>query len=154
MRSSSKIKVTHILTDSNIGGAGRLLRYFLEEADREQFEYSVILPEDAALIPEIEALGVALENAKAALEKADKDGMTELTAAINEAYDSLDAAIKAVQKELDDAKAALEAKDAELTEKTDSLMAFVTVVCVIAVVSLVGSGAFIIWFFVDKKKKI
>ena len=55
MRSSSKIKVTHILTDSNIGGAGRLLRYFLEEADREQFEYSVILPEDAALIPEIEA---------------------------------------------------------------------------------------------------
>ena len=54
---SAKIKVTHILTDSNIGGAGRLLRYFLEKADRERFEYSVILPEDAALIPEIEALG-------------------------------------------------------------------------------------------------
>ena len=63
MRSSSKIKVTHILTDSNIGGAGRLLRYFLEEADREQFEYSVILPEDAALIPEIEALGVPVVTA-------------------------------------------------------------------------------------------
>ena len=55
MPSSAKIKVTHILTDSNIGGAGRLLRYFLEKADREHFEYSVILPEDAALIPEIEA---------------------------------------------------------------------------------------------------
>lgn len=63
MRSSSKIKVTHILTDSNIGGAGRLLRYFLEEVDREQFEYSVILPEDAALIPEIEALGVPVVTA-------------------------------------------------------------------------------------------
>ena len=58
MPSSAKIKVTHILTDSNIGGAGRLLRYFLEKADRERFEYSVILPENAALIPEIEALGI------------------------------------------------------------------------------------------------
>ncbi len=58
MQSSAKIKVTHILTDSNIGGAGRLLRYFLEKADRERFEYSVILPEEAALIPEIEALGI------------------------------------------------------------------------------------------------
>ena len=58
MQSSAKVRVTHILTDSNIGGAGRLLRYFLEEADRERFEYSVILPEDAALIPEIEALGI------------------------------------------------------------------------------------------------
>lgn len=58
MQSSAKIKVTHILTDSNIGGAGRLLRYQLEKADREKFEYSVILPEDAALIPEIEALGI------------------------------------------------------------------------------------------------
>ena len=63
MRSSSKIKITHILTDSNIGGAGRLLRYFLEEADRDQFEYSVILPDDAALIPEIEALGIPVVTA-------------------------------------------------------------------------------------------
>ncbi len=58
MQSSAKIKVTHILTDSNIGGAGRLLCYQLEKADRERFEYSVILPEDAALIPEIEKLGI------------------------------------------------------------------------------------------------
>ncbi len=58
-----KIKVTHILTDSNIGGAGRLLRYQLEKADRDRFEYSVILPEDAALIPEIEALGIPVVTA-------------------------------------------------------------------------------------------
>ncbi len=63
MQSSAKIKVTHILTDSNIGGAGRLLRYFLEAADRDRFEYSVILPEDAALIPEIEALGIPVVTA-------------------------------------------------------------------------------------------
>ncbi len=53
-----RIKVTHILTDSNIGGAGRLLQYQLEKADHNRFEYSVILPEKAALIPEIEALGI------------------------------------------------------------------------------------------------
>ncbi len=60
MQSSAekRIKVTHILTDSNIGGAGRLLQYQLEAADHERFEYSVILPENAALIPVIEALGV------------------------------------------------------------------------------------------------
>lgn len=63
MQSSAKIKVTHILTDSNIGGAGRLLRYFLEKADRERFDYSVILPEDAALIPEIESLGIPVVTA-------------------------------------------------------------------------------------------
>ncbi len=63
MQSSAKIKVTHILTDSNIGGAGRLLRYLLEKADRERFEYSVILPEEAALIPEIEALGIPVVTA-------------------------------------------------------------------------------------------
>ncbi len=53
-----RIKVTHILTDSNIGGAGRLLRYQLEAADKDRFEYSVILPDDAALIPEIATIGV------------------------------------------------------------------------------------------------
>lgn len=63
MQSSAKIKVTHILTDSNIGGAGKLLRYQLEKADRDRFEYSVILPEDAALIPEIEALGIPVVTA-------------------------------------------------------------------------------------------
>ncbi|MGM9643011.1 MAG: glycosyltransferase [Eubacteriales bacterium] len=56
-----RIKVTHILTDSNIGGAGRLLVYQLQKADRDKFEYSVILPEGAALIPELEATGVTVE---------------------------------------------------------------------------------------------
>ena len=147
-------KVANMLLDLINGLEGELNSAKAELAQAISDLETAMNKADSDLSAEIEALGVALENAKAALEKADKDGMTELTAAINEAYDSLDAAIKAVQKELDDAKAALEAKDAELTEKTDSLMTFVTVVCVIAVVSLVGSGAFIIWFFVDKKKKI
>lgn len=55
-----KIKVAHILTDSNIGGAGRLLAYQLDQADLDRFEYSVILPEGAALIPELEVLGVTV----------------------------------------------------------------------------------------------
>ena len=43
-------------------------------------------------------------------------------------------------------KAALDAKDSEL-------QSFIVIVCVIASVSLCGSGAFMVWFFVDKRKK-
>ena len=87
MRSSSKIRVTHILTDSNIGGAGRLLRYFLEEADRDHFEYSVILPDDAALIPEIEALGIPVVTAYGI---ADRSSAPEFQGFITEKIKKLD----------------------------------------------------------------
>jgi len=51
------IKVMHILTDSNIGGAGRLLINYLHNFDRSQFEIAVVLPKDAALKPLVEAEG-------------------------------------------------------------------------------------------------
>ena len=38
------IKVLHILTDTNIGGAGRLLVNYLHCFDREKFHIKVILP--------------------------------------------------------------------------------------------------------------
>ena len=60
---------------------------------------------DAELSVQIEALNKALTDAKAALEKADADNKSELTSAINAAYESLDAAVKTVQKNLDDAGA-------------------------------------------------
>ena len=59
---------------------------------------------------------------------------------------ALDDAIKTVQKNLDDAKAELDAKDGEL-------QTFVIVVCVMSGVAICGSGAFVIWFFIDRKKK-
>ena len=104
---------------------------------------------DADLSAEIAAVNEALAKAVATLESADSDNKAELTKAMNDAYASLDAAIKAVQKSLDNVKAELEA---EMAAKTQSLETFIIAVCAIAGVSFVGSGAFIIWFFVDKKR--
>ncbi len=110
---------------------------------------------DADLSAEIAAVNEALAKAVATLEAADSDNKAELTKAMNDAYASLDAAIKAVQKSLDNVKAELTAEfEAKIEAKTQSLETFIIVVCVIAGVSFVGSGAFIIWFLVDKKKRV
>lgn len=51
------IKVFHILSDSNIGGAGTLLINYLKNFDREQFDIKVILPQGSLLTPRITELG-------------------------------------------------------------------------------------------------
>ena len=51
------IKVLNILTDSNIGGAGRCLINYLKYADRNRFELAVVLPRGSLLIPEVLATG-------------------------------------------------------------------------------------------------
>ena len=43
------IKVCHIITDKNIGGAGRWLLYYLDFFDRTAFEIKVILPKESLL---------------------------------------------------------------------------------------------------------
>lgn len=55
-----KIKVFHVLTDRNVGGAGRWLLNYLKHHDREQFDVWVILPDDSALYPAVTALDVAV----------------------------------------------------------------------------------------------
>jgi len=50
-----KIKVINIISDSNIGGAGRLLVNYLHNFDRSRFDIKVILPKDSDLKPYIEA---------------------------------------------------------------------------------------------------
>ena len=50
------IKVLNIITDSNIGGAGRCLINYLRYCDRSNFEVKVILPRGSLLIPEVQAL--------------------------------------------------------------------------------------------------
>ena len=45
------IKVLNILSDSNIGGAGRLLVNYLRNFDREKFDVAVVLPKDSDLKP-------------------------------------------------------------------------------------------------------
>ncbi len=109
---------------------------------------------DKELANKIEALSKALSEAKAALEAADATHKTELTAKINEAEAKLNAAIKALEGELESLKKALDGKDSELDQKAEDLKTFVIIVCVISSVALVGSGAFITWFFIDRKKKI
>lgn len=51
------IKVLNVLTDTNIGGAGRLLVHYLRNFDRSRFEVYVALPEGSLLIPEVEKVG-------------------------------------------------------------------------------------------------
>ena len=53
-----KIKVLHVLTDRNIGGAGRWLLYYLKYHDRNEFEVKAVLPHDSLLVPAVKALDV------------------------------------------------------------------------------------------------
>lgn len=50
------IKVLNILTDSNIGGAGRCLINYLKYCDRSQFDVRAVIPRGSQLIPEVLAL--------------------------------------------------------------------------------------------------
>lgn len=52
------IKVVEVISDTNIGGAGRLLLARLEESDRLRFDEAVILPRASKLCPHLEDLGV------------------------------------------------------------------------------------------------
>ncbi len=47
------IQVLHFISDSNIGGAGRLLLHCLRYFDREKLDVAVVLPRGSALIPAI-----------------------------------------------------------------------------------------------------
>ena len=51
------IKVLNIISDSNIGGAGRCLINYIKYSDRENFDISVLVPEGSLLKGEIESAG-------------------------------------------------------------------------------------------------
>ncbi|MCL2420519.1 MAG: glycosyltransferase family 4 protein [Defluviitaleaceae bacterium] len=52
------MKILHILTDSNIGGAGIYLLNLLKSYDRDALTMEVVLPADSRLIPSVKALDV------------------------------------------------------------------------------------------------
>lgn len=56
-RRENKIRVALVLSDANIGGAGRQLLNYLENCDRESFAVTVILPQNAALTERVTSLG-------------------------------------------------------------------------------------------------
>lgn len=51
------IKVLNILSDTNIGGAGRCLVNYLKYRDPSQFDVKVVLPRGSQLIPDVVAAG-------------------------------------------------------------------------------------------------
>ncbi|MGM9652666.1 MAG: glycosyltransferase [Eubacteriales bacterium] len=51
------IRVLHFISDSNIGGAGRLLVHCLRCIDRSRFSVAVVLPRGSALVPLIRDTG-------------------------------------------------------------------------------------------------
>lgn len=59
-KNNQRKKICHILTDKNIGGAGRWLLYYLKYCNREIFEVKVILPRDSQLVPEVKKTGIGL----------------------------------------------------------------------------------------------
>lgn len=52
------MKCINLISDSNIGGAGKVLLNYLANCDRKTMEHAVIVPAGSLLIPEIEALGI------------------------------------------------------------------------------------------------
>jgi len=52
------MKLLHIITDTNIGGAGKLLVAVLKNIDKERFDIAVAVPGGSALIPLIDETGV------------------------------------------------------------------------------------------------
>lgn len=54
------IKLIHVITDTNIGGAGILLCNLLRNIDRNRFNVSVVLPEGSALAKPLSDLNVRL----------------------------------------------------------------------------------------------
>ena len=63
------IKVMNILTDSNIGGAGRCLINYLKYRDRNRFSVTVVLPRGSLLIPELKDLDVSVVEADGIAER-------------------------------------------------------------------------------------
>ena len=63
------IQVLNILTDSNIGGAGRCLINYLKYCDRSRFSVKVVLPRDSLLIPEVRQLDIPVIEAEGIADK-------------------------------------------------------------------------------------
>ena len=79
------IKVLNIISDSNIGGAGRCILAFLKHYDRAKFKIDVVVPKGSLLIPEMERLGTIPIEAEGIADKSlSKEGIKNLKKIINE----------------------------------------------------------------------
>ena len=78
-------KVLNIISDSNIGGAGRCVLTFLKYFDRSAFDVEVVVPKNSLLVPEINKLGIKTIEVDSIAEKSlSKDGINVLKKVIKE----------------------------------------------------------------------
>lgn len=68
------IRVLVILTDTNIGGAGRAFLQYLSEIDKERFEIIAVLPKGAELIPYVREMGFTTVETKRCRDKTYETG--------------------------------------------------------------------------------
>ena len=54
------IKVAEVISDTNIGGAGRLLISKIKNSNKKLFKYTVILPKNSLLIPSLKEAGAGI----------------------------------------------------------------------------------------------
>ena len=54
------IRVLNVISDTNIGGAGRVLLNYMSRADREHFDVSVAMPRGSLLKQPLEELGTTV----------------------------------------------------------------------------------------------
>lgn len=78
------IKVLHVISDKNIGGAGRLLLNLLKEVDREKFDISVALPEGSFLTQHIETLKIKTFQLKGGTSSSEFSAIREVRKIIKE----------------------------------------------------------------------
>lgn len=50
------IKVVNVISDTNIGGAGKCVLTFLKHYDKSKIDLTIVVPKDSLLIPEIQSL--------------------------------------------------------------------------------------------------
>lgn len=63
------VRLTHVISDSNIGGAGKYLLTYLANCDRNTFDVSIIVPTGSGLVSEIKALGFKVIETEGLAEK-------------------------------------------------------------------------------------
>ncbi len=76
------MKVLHVISDENIGGAGILLLNLLSYFDRHEVESAVVLPKDSQLIPRIKKLGVRVLPVRASLSRFSFSAVMEISSFI------------------------------------------------------------------------
>ena len=72
------MKVLHVISDENIGGAGVLLTTLLKNMDRSRVESIVALPQNSLLLPRIEEMKISLIGLKHSCDRFSPRSIMEL----------------------------------------------------------------------------